>query len=168
MWELWELPPLIPAGANAWSDANALFVGMNSLVCQIQVRWALDLGRDDYESNGYWDLNPADSSNRWQYYRKRAEGNNTLAIGSLNLAGKIVTGRDGGQNLSVIAPIHQLRVHFGHAAGGHRPDHGLQLDQWLSHNHHGPLGNGHSRSGDDGADLERAPRAPTGCRPAIV
>lgn len=39
-------------------------------------RWAIDLGMDDYNLPGYFDK----KSNRWNYYRKRAEGQNTLVI----------------------------------------------------------------------------------------
>lgn len=37
-------------------------------------RWALDLGMDDYDLSGYF------GKNRWDYYRVRAEGHNTLVI----------------------------------------------------------------------------------------
>jgi len=42
--------------------------------------WALDLGTEDYSLRGV--LNPTSSSgtDRWDYYRKRAEGHNTLVI----------------------------------------------------------------------------------------
>lgn len=41
-------------------------------------RWAVDLGADDYLLDGYWDTGI--DGGRWQYYRKRAEGHNTLLI----------------------------------------------------------------------------------------
>ncbi|MDH4444994.1 MAG: PA14 domain-containing protein [Akkermansiaceae bacterium] len=42
--------------------------------------WALDMGTEDYSLRGV--LNPTSSSgtDRWDYYRKRAEGHNTLVI----------------------------------------------------------------------------------------
>ncbi|OCT11247.1 hypothetical protein A8709_06085 [Paenibacillus pectinilyticus] len=43
------------------------------------VRWAVDLGKDTY-SVPYFNLNPAQHPDRWDYYRKRAEGSNTLVI----------------------------------------------------------------------------------------
>ncbi len=43
-------------------------------------RWAWELGADDYALPGYFDLNPASATNRWDYYRTRAEGQNTLVI----------------------------------------------------------------------------------------
>ena len=40
------------------------------------VRWAVDLGSDDYNLPGYFDR----KEKRWRYYRTRAEGQNTLVI----------------------------------------------------------------------------------------
>lgn len=42
------------------------------------VRWASDLGADNYNMNGYWDM--TSNGTRWTYYRKRAEAHNTLVI----------------------------------------------------------------------------------------
>lgn len=42
------------------------------------VDWAVDLGPDDYDLPGYWDT----GGGRWRYYRKRAEGHNTLVFAS--------------------------------------------------------------------------------------
>jgi hypothetical protein len=44
------------------------------------VRWAVDLGSENYGVNGYFD--DGINENRWNYYRTRAEGHNTLVIGS--------------------------------------------------------------------------------------
>lgn len=43
-------------------------------------RWAWNLGGDDYALPGYFNDNPASATNRWDYYRMRAEGQNTLVI----------------------------------------------------------------------------------------
>src|ERR1019366_3455224 len=43
-------------------------------------RWAYDLGSDDYALPGYFDTNLAHTTNRWSYYRMRAEGQNTIVI----------------------------------------------------------------------------------------
>ena len=42
------------------------------------VRWALDLGKGNYNLPGYWEKEKG--GRRWNYYRKRAEGHNTLII----------------------------------------------------------------------------------------
>ncbi len=47
-------------------------------------RWAWDLGSDDYALPGYFDSNPASPTNRWDYYRMRAEGQNTIVINNGN------------------------------------------------------------------------------------
>jgi hypothetical protein len=72
---------------TAWNDPKALFVGvkagenwsshshldMGSFVLDaLGARWAVDLGPDDYTLPGYL--------SQWTYYRKRAEGHNTLVI----------------------------------------------------------------------------------------
>lgn len=44
------------------------------------VRWAIDLGAENYNVSGYWDTQI--NGIRWKYYRKRAEGHNTLTIGT--------------------------------------------------------------------------------------
>ena len=75
---------------SAWNDPNALFAGMmagdnkanhsnldlGTFILDAQgVRWATELGSDDYNMEGYF----ADSL-RWTYYRMRAEGQNTLVL----------------------------------------------------------------------------------------
>ncbi|MFD0867686.1 Ig-like domain-containing protein [Paenibacillus residui] len=78
---------------SSWNDRYGLFVGFKggvngaphgdldtgSFVFDAYgVRWAEDFGSEDYNVPGYWDngVNGA----RWNYYRKRAEGHNTLVI----------------------------------------------------------------------------------------
>jgi len=43
-------------------------------------RWAWDLGADDYSLPGYFNSSPTAPINRWQYYRMRGEGQNTIII----------------------------------------------------------------------------------------
>jgi len=72
-----------------WEDPNALFLAvkggdnkaphghldLGSFVFDAGgVRWAADLGPDDYNLPGYF------SKQRWQYYRMRTESHNTLLI----------------------------------------------------------------------------------------
>jgi uncharacterized protein YjdB len=75
-----------------WADANALFVAMKGYNSQMKshadldsgtfvfdalgVRWAMDLGTDNYSLPGFWD----GKYQRWTYYRKKPEGHNTLVI----------------------------------------------------------------------------------------
>jgi hypothetical protein len=78
---------------SAWGDPNALFVGfkggdnkanhshldLGSFVLDaLGVRWALDLGGDDYNLPGYF------GKNRWTYYRLRTESHNTLTLDGEN------------------------------------------------------------------------------------
>lgn len=77
------------------TDQNAVFVGfkggdnaaphshldLGSFVMESDgVRWADDLGRDDYNAPGYWDT----KGPRWQYYRLINKGHNTLTINGMN------------------------------------------------------------------------------------
>jgi hypothetical protein len=58
------------------------------------VRWMIDLGADDYNLPGYFAAD--EGGKRWQYYRNRAEGHNTLVINP---------DRGGGQRYAVEAPL---------------------------------------------------------------
>jgi hypothetical protein len=74
---------------SAWEDRNALFVGFKAgdnkanhsnldlgsfVLDALGQRWVVDLGADNYNLPGY------SGGRRWQYYRMRAEGHNTLVI----------------------------------------------------------------------------------------
>lgn len=74
---------------GSWTDANATFVGFKSgknnashghldignfVLDALGERWAMDFGRDDYNLPGYF------GNQRWNYYRMRAEGHNTLVV----------------------------------------------------------------------------------------
>ncbi|MCU0871700.1 MAG: heparinase II/III-family protein, partial [Pirellulaceae bacterium] len=74
---------------SAWDDRNALWVafkaGSNAVnhsnldlgtfvLEALGERWFVDLGADDYNLPGYF------GGQRWDYYRLRAEGHNTLVI----------------------------------------------------------------------------------------
>src|SRR5690606_381154 len=56
---------------------NQLDVGTFVLEAE-GVRWAMDLGKDDYGLPGYFENNVG--GRRWTYYRNRAEGHNTLVL----------------------------------------------------------------------------------------
>jgi len=72
-----------------WTDPDTTFVGFkagknnanhgqldigNFVLDALGQRWAMDFGRDDYNLPGYF------GRQRWDYYRLRAEGHNTLVI----------------------------------------------------------------------------------------
>jgi len=74
---------------TSWNDKNGIFVGfkggdnkfshshldIGSFVFDASgYRWIIDLGRDNYNLQGYF------GKNRWDYYRLRAEGHNTIVI----------------------------------------------------------------------------------------
>jgi hypothetical protein len=74
---------------GSWTDPNAMFVGFkagknndshghldvgNFVLDALGERWAMDFGRDDYNLPGYF------GKARWDYYRLRAEGHNTLVV----------------------------------------------------------------------------------------
>lgn len=75
---------------SAWNDTSAVYAGMmagdnkanhshldlGTFVLDAQgVRWATELGSDDYNMEGYFS-----DSLRWTYYRLRTEGQNTLVL----------------------------------------------------------------------------------------
>ncbi|WP_158606881.1 DUF7594 domain-containing protein [Paenibacillus ginsengarvi] len=74
---------------SGWEDPNALFVGFKGTSLQknhhnldvgtfvldaLGVRWAQELGADNYNLPGYF------GAQRWDYYRMRGEGQNVLVI----------------------------------------------------------------------------------------
>jgi hypothetical protein len=72
----WDDPQAIFAGFKAGDNrAGHSHLDLGSFILEAQgVRWALDLGGDDYNLPGYFDRT------RWDYYRLRAEGHNTLVL----------------------------------------------------------------------------------------
>jgi hypothetical protein len=78
---------------GAWADPNATFVGFKGgnnranhshldlgtfVLDALGQRWAIDLGGDDYNLPAYF------GSHRWDYYRLRTEGHNTLLLDGEN------------------------------------------------------------------------------------
>jgi hypothetical protein len=74
---------------GSWEDTNSVFVALkggdnkanhshldlgNFVLDSQGVRWAMDLGAENYNLPGYF------GAKRWTYYRLRAEGQNTLVI----------------------------------------------------------------------------------------
>lgn len=79
---------------SAWEDPNAVFVAMKGgdnranhshldlgtfVMDADGVRWAMDLGPDDYDLPGYFSR-----QHRYAYYRLKTEGHNTLVLGDQN------------------------------------------------------------------------------------
>jgi hypothetical protein len=72
----WENPTALFVGFKAGDNkANHSHLDLGSFVFDAAgARWAVDLGADNYNLPGYF------GGQRWNYYRLRAEGQNTLVI----------------------------------------------------------------------------------------
>ncbi|KAI0830525.1 chondroitin AC/alginate lyase [Trametes gibbosa] len=85
---------------GSWTDENAIYAAMkfgknqghqthndldvgDFVIDALGTRWAGDLGSGDYRSEGYFS-NDTQNSERWQYYRKRTEGQNTILVNADN------------------------------------------------------------------------------------
>ncbi|KIJ68204.1 hypothetical protein HYDPIDRAFT_106355 [Hydnomerulius pinastri MD-312] len=85
---------------SSWTDENALYVAMkagtlqghqthNDLDCgdfvidALGTRWFGELGSGNYLSEGYFS-NDTQTSERWLYYRKMTEGQNTILVNQAN------------------------------------------------------------------------------------
>jgi hypothetical protein len=85
---------------SSWTDINALYVaakaGKNQghqthndldagdfVLDALGTRWGGELGSGDYNSPGYFS-NDTQDSQRWMYYRKMTEGQNTILINQAN------------------------------------------------------------------------------------
>ncbi len=84
---------------SAWGDSNATCIAIKGgemgashgnldagtfVLDALGKRWAYELGGDDYALPGYFSGTPSSGTDRWDYYRCRAEGQNTLVIGTTN------------------------------------------------------------------------------------
>ena len=79
-----------------WSDSRAIFLGCKGgwvgadhgnfdagdfVLDALGHRWFQDLGGDDYALAGYFSSTPnANGTDRWDYYRTRGEGQNTIIV----------------------------------------------------------------------------------------
>ncbi|KAI0778396.1 chondroitin AC/alginate lyase [Trametes elegans] len=85
---------------SSWTDENALYVAMkfgknqghqthndldvgDFVIDALGTRWAGEFGSGDYRSENYFS-NDTQESERWLYYRKRTEGQNTVLVGGNN------------------------------------------------------------------------------------
>ncbi|MEG1001868.1 MAG: Ig-like domain-containing protein [Clostridium sp.] len=97
-----------------WDDKLSSFVGFKGglngaphgdldigsfVYDSLGVRWALDLGKENYNLPGYWEKE--EGGRRWNYYRKRAEGHNTLIINP---------GKGYDQEVDVFSPIIDMKL----------------------------------------------------------
>lgn len=88
-------PSQLAVFRSAWDEPRALWVGFKAGSNTVNhahldlgtftldadgVRWAVDLGRDDYNLPGYWKRETTESP-RWQYYRLNNHGHNTITPG---------------------------------------------------------------------------------------
>ncbi|MGL5244972.1 MAG: coagulation factor 5/8 type domain-containing protein, partial [Sarcina sp.] len=107
-----------------WTDANSSFVGfkgglngaphgdldIGSFVYDaLGVRWATELGKENYNLPGYWEKE--ENGRRWTYYRKRAEGHNTLVINPMNKT-------RGDQKVGVHSKIEEMNLNNPNGAYG--------------------------------------------------
>ncbi len=82
---------------SAWNDPEALFVGVKSGYNQVNhghldlgnfeldalgIRWARDLGSDNYNLPNYWGKD--EGAQRWEYYRQNSRSNNVPLINNDN------------------------------------------------------------------------------------
>jgi len=85
---------------SSWTDNDALYVAMKAgknqghqthndldvgdfVLDALGTRWAGELGSANYLSPNYF-LSDAQDADRWKYYRKMTEGQNTILIGQTN------------------------------------------------------------------------------------
>ncbi|WFD31273.1 hypothetical protein MSPP1_002307 [Malassezia sp. CBS 17886] len=85
---------------GSWTDMSATYVAMKAsnatghqthgdldagdfVIDALGTRWAGEYGSDNYLSNGYFTSEDADAD-RWKYFRKATQGQNTLVIGAQN------------------------------------------------------------------------------------
>jgi hypothetical protein len=86
---LYRGPVPVALFRSGWDDADALFAGIKAGYNQVNhahldlgnfeldalgVRWARDLGSDDYNLENYWQKGP--DGGRWTYYRLNSESHN--------------------------------------------------------------------------------------------
>jgi len=120
---------------SAWDDQDALFAGFKAgrnpvahshldlgsfVLDAFGHRWAEDIGLDNYNLPGYFS-----GSKRWQYYRLRAEGHNTLVINP---------GMGADQNPNATAPIIRFKSDpkFAYAIANLSSAYGMNVQRGLA------------------------------------
>ncbi len=89
------LPQEMVTMRGRWNDSRTTFIGCKGgqagashgdldagtfVLDALGKRWFHDLGGDDYALPGYFSDTPSTGTDRWDYYRMRPEGQNTLTI----------------------------------------------------------------------------------------
>ncbi|MGC9453232.1 MAG: heparinase II/III domain-containing protein [Phycisphaerae bacterium] len=95
--KLYRGPADIGIMRSSWDDPDAVFVGVKAgrnrinhshldagsfVMDAMGVRWAMDLGKDNYNLPGYWDSRP--EGRRWTYFRLGSLGHNVPVINGRN------------------------------------------------------------------------------------
>ena len=86
--DAYQIYAAIKSGYNSTSHAD---MDIGTFVMEAMgVRWFAELGSDNYNLPGYgtYSNGYAETIGRWKYYRKRAEGQNTLVINPSDLGGQ--------------------------------------------------------------------------------
>lgn len=120
---------------SRWKDPEAAFIGfkggsnqadhahldLGSFVLDaLGVRWAEDLGPDDYDIPGYWDMK--EGGDRWRLFRLGNRSHNTLVLnGDLQRAGaSAALIRTGSAGPSAFAVMDLSGAYLPHASSVHR------------------------------------------------
>lgn len=123
---------------SSWQDPNALFVGVKAGYNQVNhghldlgnfeldalgVRWARDLGSDNYNLPGYWDSKR--SGRRWAYYRLRSVSHNVVTLADTDQdpegAARFIRVQTNGQHPLVVVDLTSAyRAHANSALRGVR------------------------------------------------
>ena len=133
---------------SAWNDKDALFVGFKAgdnkanhshldlgsfVLDALGTRWAEDIGGDDYNFPGYF------GKQRWDYYRLRAEGHNTLVINPSaapdqdpRAAATIIKYQSRPERVFVVANLSAAYAKAGAAISSRTNDNGRVRDVTLS------------------------------------
>jgi len=87
--------PLFAGIKGGYNRTNHSDLDLGTIVLDaLGVRWAMELGTDDYNLPGYFDSTVG--GQRWTYYRRRTEGQNTMLF---------APGADGGQTVTATATV---------------------------------------------------------------
>lgn len=115
-------PVAIAVFRSAWNDPNALFLGAKGGYNQVNhgqldlgnfeldalgVRWARDLGSDDYNLPGYWEKKKG--GDRWKIYRMRAISHSVPILGGKDqdeeAVATVVKSKTGGDSPFVVIDL---------------------------------------------------------------